>query len=123
MKWPDSTNRQLYSGGEAYESQLYLKLTFCHPGRAGDCQIINNNNNSFIYLALSLEVKTKNQVQDLQDFYRKSDLNLKTANNGIALLFYYYLKFSSKLIRILIKLYFQHSLFKRDKILKSLRPL
>ena len=26
MKWPDSTNRQLYSGGEAYGSQLLSKL-------------------------------------------------------------------------------------------------
>ena len=44
VKWPDSTNRQLYSGGEAYGSQV-IKLTFLHPGRPRDCQISNNNNN------------------------------------------------------------------------------
>ena len=38
VKWSDSTNRQLYLGGEAYGSQI-LTLTFRHPGRPGDCQI------------------------------------------------------------------------------------
>ena len=33
LKWSDITNRQPYSGGEAYES--VITLCFCHPRRSG----------------------------------------------------------------------------------------
>ena len=46
MKWPDSTNRQLFSGGDRGLRVTVIKLTFHHPGRPGDCHIINNNNDN-----------------------------------------------------------------------------
>ena len=41
MKWSGSTKQAAILGWRGLQVTV-IKLTFCHPGRPGDCQINNN---------------------------------------------------------------------------------